>query len=203
MWLHIGLYTGYFVTSFFFKEASRQAKIQSTRYFANSDSRNLRSTLTKSSTLSPSISGRILSTLNPPGLIVSSEEEITPLPNSESRGVGTAKVANKQPVKSMIIFTQNEDTIIIFSTQEPLEFDIIENEYTNQIIVHLPKTEWTAVESMDKNGGLIESYTVDQEADPKTTNITFNVQKGTNVIGPTVSRGEGQNSRIVPSGKLT
>jgi len=83
----------------------------------------------------------------------------------------------------MIIFTQNEDTIIIFSTQEPLEFDIIENEYTNQIIVHLPKTEWTAVESMDKNGGLIESYTVDQEADPKTTNITFNVQKGTNVIG--------------------
>ena len=50
----------------------------------------------------------------------------------------------------MIIFTQNEDTIIIFSTQEPLEFDIIENEYTNQIIVHLPKTEWTAVESMEK-----------------------------------------------------
>ena len=124
-----------------------------------------------------------ISTLNPPSLIVSSEEEITPLPNSESRGVGAAKVANKQPVKSMIIFTQNEDTIIIFSTQEPLEFDIIENEYTNQIIVHLPKTEWTAVESMDKNGGLIESYTVDQEADPKTTNITFNVQKGTNVIG--------------------
>ena len=50
----------------------------------------------------------------------------------------------------MIIFPQNEDTIIIFSTQEPLEFDIIENEYTNQIIVHLPKTEWTAAESMEK-----------------------------------------------------
>ena len=44
---------------------------------------------------------------------------------------------------------------------------------------------------------MIESYTVDQEADPKTTNITFNVQKGTNVIGRTVSsRGFRQNSRI-------
>lgn len=112
-------------------------------------------------------------------------------------GFGQAQKENDQVVKSMNILMQNNDTIVNFSTKDPLEFDITENEYTNQVIVHLPKTDWSAVESMDKDGGLIESYKIDQ-SDPNTTNITFNVQKGTNVIGRKVSSGgEGQSSRFV------
>jgi hypothetical protein len=108
-----------------------------------------------------------------------------------------SQTKQNQDVQSMNIFTQNDDTIINFSTKSAIEFDVTENEYTNQVTVHLPKTDWTAVEAMDKSGGLIEGYKIDQ-SDPKTTNITFNVQKGTNVIGSKVSSGgEGQNSRFV------
>lgn len=116
--------------------------------------------------------------------------------NGEER-FGSSQVTRSQAVQSMNILTQNNDTIVNFSTKEPLEFDITENDHTNQVIVHLPKVDWAGVESMDKNGGLINNYKVDQ-SDPNTTNIIFNVQKGTSVIGRKVSSGGvGQNSRFI------
>tara|TARA_R110002050_G_scaffold118195_4_gene235509 strand:+ start:33932 stop:36553 length:2622 start_codon:yes stop_codon:yes gene_type:complete len=125
-----------------------------------------------------------------------------PLPGNIGMGAvggnrGSPEDKNDQNVQSMNIFTQNTDTIINFTTQKPTEFDITENEYTNQVTVHLPRTDWTAVESMDKSGGLVQGYKVDQ-SDPNMTNVIFNVQEGTNVIGRKVSSGgEGQSSRFV------
>ena len=100
-------------------------------------------------------------------------------------------------VRSMDILTQNDDTIIKFVTKEPLNFDVTENDYTNQVIVHLPKISWMDVDALDKNGGLIDSYKVDQSS-PGGTNLVLSVRKGTHVIGKkTVSGGDDQVHRFI------
>lgn len=100
-------------------------------------------------------------------------------------------------VQSMDILTQNDDTILKFITKEPLNLDVTENGYTNQVIVHLPKISWMDVNALDKNGGLINSYNVDQSS-PDGTNLILNVRKGTHVIGKkTVSGGGNQVHRFI------
>ncbi len=100
-------------------------------------------------------------------------------------------------IQSMDILTQNDDTVIKFVTKEPLNLDVTDNDYTHQIIVHLPKVDWMNVNALDKNGGLIDGYTVDQSS-PDGTNLVFSVKKGTNVIGKkTVSGGNTQSHRFI------
>lgn len=100
-------------------------------------------------------------------------------------------------IQSMDILTQNDDTVIKFVTKEPLNLDVTENEYTNQVIVHLPKVNWTNVNALDRNGGLIDSYKVDQSS-VDGTNLILNVKKGTHVIGKkTVSGGNMQAHRFI------
>ena len=100
-------------------------------------------------------------------------------------------------IRSMDILTQSDDTIIKFVTTEPIDLDVTENEYTNQVIVHLPKVSWMNVDALDKSGGLISSYNVDQSSGDG-TNLILNVQKGTHVIGKkTVSGGGNQVHRFL------
>ena len=100
-------------------------------------------------------------------------------------------------IQSMDILTQNDDTIIKFVTKEPLNLDVTENEYTNQVIIHLPKIDWINVNALDKNGGLIDGYKIDQSS-LDGTNLILNVRKGTHVIGKkTVSGGDNQAHRFI------
>jgi opacity protein-like surface antigen len=100
-------------------------------------------------------------------------------------------------IQSMDILTQNDDTVIKFVTKEPLNIDVTENEYTNQVIVHLPKVNWMNVNALDKNGGLIDGYMVDQSSFDG-TNLVLSVKKGTHVIGKkTVSGGAHQSHRFI------
>ena len=100
-------------------------------------------------------------------------------------------------IQSMDILTQSDDTIIKFVTKDAINLDVTENEYTNQIIVHLPKVNWMNVNALDKNGGLVNGYKVDQSS-PDGTNLIVNVRKGTHVIGKkTVSGGNDQVHRFI------
>lgn len=100
-------------------------------------------------------------------------------------------------IQSMDILTQNDDTVVKFVTKEPLNLDVTENEYTSQIIIHLPKVNWTNINALDRNGGLIDSYKIDQSS-LDGTNLILNVKKGTHVIGKkTVSGGNTQAHRFI------
>jgi hypothetical protein len=100
-------------------------------------------------------------------------------------------------IQSMDILTQNDDTVIKFVTKQPLNLDVTENEYTNQVIVHLPKVNWMNVNALDKNGGLIDGYMVDQSS-PDGTNLVISVKKGTHVIGKkTIAGGASQSNRFI------
>lgn len=100
-------------------------------------------------------------------------------------------------IRSMDILTESDDTIIKLVTTEPLNLDVTENEYTHQVIVHLPKTNWMNVNVLDKNGGLVNSYKIDQSS-ADGTNLVLNVSDGTHVIGKkTMAGGKNQANRFV------
>jgi hypothetical protein len=113
-------------------------------------------------------------------------------------GAGSVpQAADTGLVQSMDILTQNDDTVVKFVTKDPLNLDVTENEYTSQVIIHLPKVNWTNVNALDRSGGLIESYKIDQSSIDG-TNLILNVKKGTHVIGKkTVSGGNNQAHRFI------
>jgi hypothetical protein len=118
--------------------------------------------------------------------------------DSGTRDDAAMKVAGDTGlIHSMDILTENDDTIIKLVTTEPLNLDVTENEYTHQVIVHLPKTNWMNVNVLDKNGGLVDNYKIDQSS-PDGTNLVLNVRQGTHVIGKkTMAGGKNQANRFV------
>lgn len=88
-------------------------------------------------------------------------------------------------VKKMDIIAQSDDTILKLETIKDQNYSITENTYMNQVIIHLPKTNWKNVIIPRNKGGLIQGFTVDQTS-PDVTNLVLTVQKGTHVTGKKV-----------------
>ncbi|MEI8321301.1 MAG: outer membrane beta-barrel protein [Alphaproteobacteria bacterium] len=107
-----------------------------------------------------------------------------------------AAEGQKGLVKKMDIISQGDDTILRLESDSKKEYKVVENTYLNQVVIHLPKTDWKDVMVPKKKGGLIQDYTVDQ-SDPVETKLVLSVQKGTSVIGKKVFSSEGTTPRFI------
>ncbi len=103
----------------------------------------------------------------------------------------TAIFPNKELIQRFDIISQRDDTIIRLVSRKRVDVKVTENSHTNQIILHLPKINWTEVKVPEDKGGLIKNFQLNQE-DPRFTDLILNVEKGTHIIGKNTFSGQGE-----------
>jgi opacity protein-like surface antigen len=86
------------------------------------------------------------------------------------------------PVKSINFEAQEEDTYVTIRLSKPVQIPVIDNIYTHQVIISLPKVDWNKIAVPLNAAGLIKEYRVDQSL-PDRTNLILSVDKDAGVIG--------------------
>ena len=100
----------------------------------------------------------------------------------ESKDLVAGTGVNTMPVKSINFETREDDTYVTIRLAKPLDLSVIDNIYTHQVIISLPKVDWTQVSIPLNATGLIKDYKVDQSLPDKTNLILF-VDSNAGVIG--------------------
>jgi len=90
--------------------------------------------------------------------------------------------APSELVKTLTIEANDSKTILILTLAKAGSFTVRENEYTHEVIIEMPKFDWTSTNLMDKSGGVIENYVVD-DSDPNCVSLVLKVRPGTVVLG--------------------
>lgn len=85
-------------------------------------------------------------------------------------------------VTDLTIKTSSSQTTLTLTLAKSGSFTVRENEYTNEVIIEMPKFDWTGTNFVEKKGGVIENYIMD-ESDPKHVSLILKVHPGTVVLG--------------------
>lgn len=118
---------------------------------------------------------------------------------SSNMALGTG--VSLQPVTSVSFDMKNEDTVVNISMPKAIDIPVIDNIYTHQVIISLPKVDWTKVSVPLGVTGLIKEYKVDQSL-PDRTNLILSIDKAAGVIGRRLSAGgvqQGGNFTVILS----
>ena len=86
----------------------------------------------------------------------------------------------KQEISYLRIHEDQHRTMLILGIRRPETFRVIENGYTHQAMIKLPKMDWEKVHVEEMEGGAIEGYFVDQ-SHPKWTTLVLTLRPGTAV----------------------
>lgn len=93
-----------------------------------------------------------------------------------------------QPVTSVGFEVKDQDTFVTIHLSKAQELQVIDNIYTHQVIISLPKVDWNKVVVPLSAAGLIKDYKVDQSL-PDKTSLVLNIEKAAGVIGKRLSAG--------------
>jgi opacity protein-like surface antigen len=92
-----------------------------------------------------------------------------------------------QEVKSLKIEEHHKETKLILTLRKSEDFKVIQNEYTHQMMIYLPKLEWAKVHAHEKSGGLIENYYLDDTFKDNSV-LILNVKPGAEIKRKEVNR---------------